>query len=95
MSSDCKWKLPSGLYVEDILWERFKGAPQESTAHSWVLDVRDEVTKALFTPEDWESILGEIPPLPDSEPAFVAAMMRYATVGTLSISYQRELNAGP
>lgn len=80
MDSDRKWNLPSGGCVEDILYHHFKDAPKECAVHSWVVDTRDRSVKDCFSPEDWKAMCDEIPLLPDPDPNFVDAMLRYATV---------------
>lgn len=81
MDNDRKWHLPSGVCMEDCLYDYYKRAPKECAAHSWVIDIEDPSLKDCFDdPDDWNAICGEIPPLPDPDPKFVGSMMRYVTV---------------
>lgn len=80
MSPSRKWMLPSGLCVEDTLYECFKDASEECAVHSWVIDTRDSAVRDCLSDADWVAICAEIPPLPDADPKFVKSMIQYASV---------------
>lgn len=80
MDNDRKWYLPSGVCVENILYDYYKRAPKECAAHSWVIDTQDPSLQDCFDPDDWNAMCGEIPPLPDPDSKFVGSMLRFATV---------------
>ncbi|KAH0609218.1 uncharacterized protein H6S33_001446 [Morchella sextelata] len=78
--TDKKWHLPSGVCVEDTLYECFKGDNEESAAHSWVVDIKDKNIKACFTPEDWQVICDAMPPPPAPDKTMAQSMCRYMGV---------------
>ncbi|RPB12873.1 hypothetical protein P167DRAFT_146877 [Morchella conica CCBAS932] len=83
MDKSRKWLLPSGIYVEDRLYNCFKDAPKECAVHSWVIDIRDTSVRECFPrEEDWEAICAAIPPMPDPNPSFVRSMLQFATLRT-------------
>lgn len=84
MDKSRKWLLPSGIYVEDRLYNCFKDAPKECAVHSWVIDIRDTSVQECFPEEeDWEAICAAVPPMPDPIPSFVRSMLQFATVSAL------------
>ncbi|KAL0640261.1 hypothetical protein Q9L58_000541 [Maublancomyces gigas] len=80
MDNDRKWHLPSGVCVENYLYDHYKRAPKECAAHSWVIDIEDPSLRDCFDdPDDWNAICSEISPLPDLDSKFVDSMMRFVT----------------
>lgn len=64
MEEQYMWRLPSGAFVETILYEKIKTADRECLAHSFVLDVKNKKVEALFEPSDWRAILERVPEWP-------------------------------
>ncbi|KAF8952470.1 hypothetical protein BGZ46_003478, partial [Entomortierella lignicola] len=54
-----KWVLASGTVVEDILYAA--GSDKDCASVSFMLDLDDARTKALFTEEDWKEIISDLP----------------------------------
>ncbi|KAI5838943.1 hypothetical protein DFP73DRAFT_615846 [Morchella snyderi] len=83
MDKSQKWLLPSGICVEDQLYNCFKNAPKECAVHSWVIDIRDTSVQGCFPEEkDWEAICAAVPPMPDPNLSFVRSMLQFATLRT-------------
>lgn len=80
MSDDRKWRIPSGVFLEDILYERFKDQQVELAVHSWVVDTCDSRVESCFDPDDWRAICDQIPPLPETDPLLVQSMRRFMNV---------------
>lgn len=41
MATSSMWMLPSGVFVEQVLYEKFEKTGRESLVHSFVIDVHD------------------------------------------------------
>lgn len=80
MSDDRKWRIPSGVFLEDIIYERFKDQQVELAVHSWVVDTCDPRVESCFDPDDWKAICDQIPPLPETDPLLVQSMRRFMNV---------------
>ncbi|KAL0640404.1 hypothetical protein Q9L58_000371 [Maublancomyces gigas] len=87
MSDDRKWRIPSGVFLEDILYERFKDQQVELAVHSWVVDTCDSRVESCFDPDDWKAICDQIPPLPETDPLLVQSMRRFMDVSEWSIFF--------
>ncbi|CAG8711137.1 10415_t:CDS:2, partial [Funneliformis mosseae] len=57
INADDKWKLPSGRYVEDVLYDWAVTHRSETLAHSFILDTDCQEVMDLFNPEEKETIL--------------------------------------
>ncbi|KAG9061325.1 hypothetical protein KI688_007303 [Linnemannia hyalina] len=55
-----KWILASGTIVEDVLYTA--GSDEDCASFSFMLDLDDAKTKVLFSEEDWEEIISDLPP---------------------------------
>ncbi|KAF9400509.1 hypothetical protein BGX21_004131 [Mortierella sp. AD011] len=55
-----KWILASGTIVEDVLYTA--GSDEACASLSFMLDLDDAKTKALFSEEDWNEIISDLPP---------------------------------
>lgn len=80
MDTSSMWKLPSGVFVEQVLYDRFKKPGPELLAHSFVIDIHDSTVKKLFEPGDWEAIIKKVPAFPKNDPLLVKSMMRFLNV---------------
>ncbi|CAG8641218.1 10639_t:CDS:2, partial [Ambispora gerdemannii] len=56
MAKDKMWKLSSGRYVEEELYELGKKLDYEHAIHSFILDTEDEVVMNHFSKEEMEEI---------------------------------------
>lgn len=76
-----KWKLPSGLYVEDCLYENFRNLSEECAAHSWIINVKDEPrVKKCFSDEDWSDVVASVARLPAGDEGVMNLIARYGKV---------------
>ncbi|CAG8702415.1 9040_t:CDS:2 [Funneliformis caledonium] len=57
INADNKWKLPSGRFVEDVLYDWTVTHHSETLAHSFILDTDCQEVMDLFSPEEKETIL--------------------------------------
>ncbi|CAG8709332.1 26634_t:CDS:10 [Dentiscutata erythropus] len=57
INADDKWKLPSGRFVEDVLYDWAVTHCSETLAHSFILDTDCQEVMDLFSPEEKETIL--------------------------------------
>ncbi|CAG8451269.1 15324_t:CDS:10 [Cetraspora pellucida] len=57
INADDKWKLPSGRFVEDVLYDWAVTHRSETLAHSFILDTDCQEVMDLFSPEEKETIL--------------------------------------
>lgn len=80
MSDDKKWKLSSGTIVEDILFDICKYDKDELLAHSWVIDLDNKETEAMFNANDWQEITDAIRPPPKVCEMFVKYLANFAEV---------------
>lgn len=80
MNNDFKWRIPSGEFLEDILYECFKDEQVELAVHSWIVDTCDPRVESCFSEDDWKAICDEIPPLPETDPLLVQSMRRFMSV---------------
>lgn len=87
MVNDKKWYLPSGVCVENTLYECFKDVNEECGVHSWVINTRDDCVEACFTPKDWKAICDEIPLLPHPDEQLVQSMERFMDVSGDGMSF--------
>lgn len=83
MSNNRKWLLPSGDFLEDILYQHFRDEQVELAAHSWVVDTRDPRVECCFEPEDWKAICDQIPSLPEPDKPLVESMRRFMGVSEI------------
>ncbi|RUP44353.1 hypothetical protein BC936DRAFT_149588 [Jimgerdemannia flammicorona] len=51
-----KWRLRSGRYVEDIMYENGVKLRQEALVHSWILDTSCPLVKTWFSDQEWQEI---------------------------------------
>lgn len=77
METDFMWKLPSGAFAEQVLYNRFENASKESLVHSFVIDVHDHTVQDSFLPGDWQAILDTIPAWPDNDELLARSMTRF------------------
>lgn len=80
MGNNRKWQIPSGAFLEDILYENFKDHHVELAVHSWVVDTSDPQVELCFGTGDWKAICDQIPPLPETDPLLVQSMRRFMNV---------------
>lgn len=80
MNNDRKWQIPSGVFLEDVLYERFKNEQVELAVHSWIVDTCDPRVESCFSTDDWEAICDQVPPLPEADPLLVQSMRRFMSV---------------
>ncbi|KAF9578095.1 hypothetical protein BGW38_006307, partial [Lunasporangiospora selenospora] len=59
-----KWILRSGVVVEDVLFEAGKLMSDFHPIHSFMLDLSDEITRQLFSNDDWAEISSNLPCVP-------------------------------
>ncbi|RUS27374.1 hypothetical protein BC938DRAFT_483338 [Jimgerdemannia flammicorona] len=71
MSNGKKWKLSSGTIVENILFENCKSDKDELLAHSWIIDLDNTETEAMFDAKDWQEITDAMRPPPKVDKMFV------------------------
>ncbi|RUP49019.1 hypothetical protein BC936DRAFT_143464 [Jimgerdemannia flammicorona] len=64
MSNGKKWKMSSGTIVENILFENCKSDKDELLAHSWIIDLDNTETEAMFDAKDWQEITDAMRPPP-------------------------------
>lgn len=95
MSDDRKWRIPSGVFLEDILYERFKDQQVELAVHSWVVDTCDSRVESCFDPDDWKAICDQVTPLPETDPLLVQSMRRFMNVSEGSIFFLHSLASPP
>ncbi|CAG8595230.1 5796_t:CDS:10, partial [Ambispora gerdemannii] len=84
MKKTQKWILSTGTCVEDAIFEHCNKLSGESLLHSWIVDLDDQETEALFTVTEWKEIRREIRRLPKVDETFVELLMRFANVKTTS-----------
>ncbi|RUP06167.1 hypothetical protein BC936DRAFT_140443, partial [Jimgerdemannia flammicorona] len=78
MRNDRKWKLPSGKYIEDVLYEYAKKLPYESPVHSFIIDTSNATVMDLFNDEDREQIMTHnILPEPQLQDELIDHIIRY------------------
>ena len=80
MKKTQKWILSTGTCVEDAIFEHCNKLSAESLLHSWIVDLDDQETEALFTVTEWKEICHEIRRLPKVDETFVESLMRFANV---------------
>lgn len=80
MNNNRKWQIPSGVFLEDVLYERFKNEPVELAVHSWIVDICDPRVESCFLSDDWKAICDQVPPLPEADPLLVQSMRRFMSV---------------
>lgn len=80
MDHACKWTLPSGTVVEDIIFSKYKDVDIESLAHSWVIDLDDDEMASLFSPADWKEISSQTLSLPQLDVLTAKSVSRFAKV---------------
>lgn len=71
------WKLPSGAFAEQVLYDKFRKAGSELLAHSFVIDIHDPTVRGLFEPDDWQAILKKVPAWPENDQSLVESMKRF------------------
>ncbi|POG62509.1 hypothetical protein GLOIN_2v611442 [Rhizophagus irregularis DAOM 181602=DAOM 197198] len=73
-----KWKLPSGKFVEDILYEYTINLDHESYLHSFIIDTSDETIMNLFSEPDQQHIREcNIPSEPQVDDNLLDFLLRY------------------
>ncbi|RUS26098.1 hypothetical protein BC938DRAFT_471240 [Jimgerdemannia flammicorona] len=78
MRQDRKWKLPSGKYVEDVLYEYAKNLAHESPIHSFIVDTSDATVMNLFSNGDQEHIVTfNVLPDPEIEDELMDYLLKY------------------
>ncbi|KAI5846631.1 hypothetical protein DFP73DRAFT_395187 [Morchella snyderi] len=82
MEEQFMWKLPSGSFVETVLYQKLKSADRECLAHSFVLDVKNKNVEKLFKPSDWSAILEKVPAWPAVDGEAAEFMKEFKGVGT-------------
>ncbi|RGB21936.1 hypothetical protein C1646_776959 [Rhizophagus diaphanus] len=69
METRSKWRLSTGKYVEDALFDFGMAAEYEHLAHSFIIDPDDETYNSIFTEEELDEIRTynskELPKVPD------------------------------
>ncbi|KAI8323780.1 hypothetical protein EDC96DRAFT_226124, partial [Choanephora cucurbitarum] len=56
LNDECKWKLSTGRYVENILYDFAVQCQYITPAHNLILDLEDDQITALFNKEELEDI---------------------------------------
>ncbi|KAF9421947.1 hypothetical protein BGZ76_003912 [Entomortierella beljakovae] len=56
-----KWELKSGTIVENVLFLAGSASETYSPIHSFMLDLDDPEIEKLFTPDDWNEIISDLP----------------------------------
>lgn len=87
MDKNSMWALPSGAFVEQILYNRFRGASQGSLAHSFIIDIHDHTIQDLFDPGDWEAILEKVPAWPENDTLLAQSMKGFWKVSLCVLSF--------
>ena len=78
MHIDKKWKLPSGDYVEDILYEHAKDLQHEDQLHSFIIDTSNNAIMDLFKDVDHDHIITyNTSPEPELSDELINYLMRY------------------
>ncbi|CAB4439970.1 unnamed protein product [Rhizophagus irregularis] len=78
MHIDKKWKLPSGDYVEDILYEHAKDLQYEDQLHSFIIDTSNNAIMDLFKDVDHDYIIiYNASPEPELSDELINYLMRY------------------
>ncbi|CAI2194859.1 4547_t:CDS:2, partial [Funneliformis geosporum] len=78
MHIDKKWKLPSGDYVEDILYEHAKDLQYEDQLHSFIIDTSNDAIMDLFKDVDHDHIITyNTSPEPELSDELINYLMRY------------------
>ena len=79
MHIDKKWRLPSGDYVEDILYEHAKDLQYEDQLHSFILDTSNDAIMDLFkNVDDHDHIITyNSSPEPELSDELINYLMRY------------------
>ncbi|KAI8596279.1 hypothetical protein EDD21DRAFT_419821 [Dissophora ornata] len=77
-----KWKLPSGQYAENILYEAGRQIRKQCSIHSFMIDMADKRTREAFSDEDWDAIKSRAAAIQD--PVLHAAVERYLNKFDLS-----------
>lgn len=91
MKSARKWTLANeqgekgkGRIVEQILYDYYKGKEEESLAHSWIIELDEEVDpemRSLFNDEEWQEICEEKPSdLLMADTCLAESMIRFSEV---------------
>lgn len=84
MNNNRKWEIPSGVFLEDVLYERFKNEQVELAVHSWIVDTCDPRVESCFSSDDWKAICDQVLPLPEADPLLVQSMRRFMSVSGVS-----------
>ncbi|RUP51847.1 hypothetical protein BC936DRAFT_145197, partial [Jimgerdemannia flammicorona] len=81
LSNDRKWKLPSGKYVEDIIYEYGKNLPYESPVHSFIIDISKATIMNLVSEEDQDHITTHnVLPDPEIDDELMEYLLNYRKV---------------
>ncbi|KAF0377349.1 hypothetical protein F8M41_012635 [Gigaspora margarita] len=73
-----KWKLPSGKFVEDVLYKYTQNLEYESYLHSFIIDTSDKIVMNLFSDLDKNHInTYNIPPEPQVDDNLLDFLLRY------------------
>ncbi|KAG9307537.1 hypothetical protein G9A89_000016 [Geosiphon pyriformis] len=93
MRQDTKWKLPSGKYIEDVLYEYAKNLAHESSVHSFIIDTSDATVMNLFSTQDKEHIMSfRVLPDPEIEDELMDYLIKYRKFETQEM--RKIVNAG-
>jgi len=74
------WKLPSGDFIETILYNRLRNATHECLGHSYIIDTNDPAIEKLFHPSDWDAILTKVSKWPENDIKLLDSMKRFVKV---------------
>lgn len=80
MEEGFMWKLPSGSFVETVLYDNLSSSDHECLGHSFVVDIKNKKVQELFDPGDWNAILNKVPAWPAIDSAQVEFMMELMDV---------------
>ncbi|RUP50254.1 hypothetical protein BC936DRAFT_139851 [Jimgerdemannia flammicorona] len=91
MTQGKKWKLASGRYVEDVIYELGERCKYHHLVHSFILDIEEKFTRSAFTEEELEEISSaNLRDLPDLKPELLSFISTFAKISTREI--REELN---
>ncbi|CAG8510452.1 7269_t:CDS:10 [Scutellospora calospora] len=91
MVRESKWRLKSGIYIEDIMFDLGKHCKFYHPLHSFIFDTDDSYTCSEFTNEELEEICTEnCRDLPDLNPELLKFISTFVKTSTREI--REELN---
>lgn len=87
MRTGCKWKLSTGRYVEDIVFEACTAMDSklfaDCIAQLFVLDLEDTTVRGWFGDKELEEIDSRVLPLPPRDEMLMESTRRFWHVGVL------------